>query len=278
MFTFVFISHPLNGWQTEGRYHRVEVVSIELIITTLFGEIRMATLSRFMLVVGVSLLGGFFNLNAEASIVSTVLSTPIIVNNDVVGFDVDNDGFDDLHIDHLSGTSFDDGQTDTDVLVYATYGVANVYTGGLFADNFTLPFSLGSVIDAASSFDSCGCGTVAASNYFDVFEGVRTGNFGYWANGGADSSAWPGLDQGFLGYLGFAFDFADGSLHYGWAQIGVKAYNKDDLSSFEVSVYGYGYETQDDVGIGAGYLPEPSTLALFAIGAIGYWPRKNRLL
>ncbi|WP_156829803.1 hypothetical protein [Methylovulum miyakonense] len=102
----------------------------------------MATLSRFMLVVGVSLLGGFFNLNAEASIVSTVLSSPIVVNNDVVGFDVDNDGFDDLHIDHLSDTSFDDGQTDTDVLIYATYGVANVYTGGLFADNFTLPFSL----------------------------------------------------------------------------------------------------------------------------------------
>lgn len=215
-----------------------------------------------------------FAATAQASVVSVFFSTPTVINNDVIGFDVDNDGYEDIGFDHLSETSVDDSNVDVDVLVYATWGVANEVTTGDYADSFTLPFTPGSLIDGSLSFD-CGCGSVAASNYYDIDNSVRTGNYGYWANAGAAPGTWPGAGAGYLGYLGFAFLDFDYNIHYGWALMGIKPYSPSDLSSFEVSVYGYGYETEVEKGIAAGAVPEPGSLLLLGIGGIGLFLRKR---
>ena len=75
-------------------------------------------------------------------------------------------------------------------------------------------------------------------------------------------------------YLGLAFDIS-GSTHYGWAQLSIDV----DGGGFgpppyaKVTVIDYAYEDQAGVGINAGQtaaaVPEPSTLALFAMGAAG---------
>ena len=70
-------------------------------------------------------------------------------------------------------------------------------------------------------------------------------------------------------YLGVRFDIS-GSAHYGWAQLTVDVNNGGPAG---VNLVDYAYEDQAGVGISAGQtasaVPEPSSLALFAIGAAG---------
>ncbi len=239
---------------------------------------------RAMTIAGMAFIGGLAAVDAQASAVGYMLPTPLVVNNAFVGFvgiDVDNDGYDDVHIEHISDRYPDDPvdtKTDAFVYIYSTYGTASEVTSGDYGDTFASAFTAGNLIDASLNYD-CGCGAVAAFNYYDAdptsptFE-KRSGNYGYWANGGLGT--WPGAGQGHQGYIGFAFDFADGSIHYGWMQIGVKAYDENDPSSYEVSIYGYGYETSEETGINAGDLPVPGPLPLLALGSVGYVVRKRR--
>lgn len=237
---------------------------------------------RAMTIAGMAFIGGLAAFDAQASAVGYMLPTPLVVNNDYADIDVDNDGYGDVQIIHISNIypdDPDDTKTDAEVWMYSTYGIASEVTGGDYEDTFASAFTAGNLIDAGLSFDPCGCGAAAAFNYYDADPdsptyGLRSGNYGYWANSGLGT--WPGAGQGHQGYIGFAFDFADGSLHYGWMQIGVKAYDETDVSSYEVSIYGYGYETSEDTGIQAGDLPEPGPLPLLALGSVGYFVRKRR--
>lgn len=65
----------------------------------------MNHLSRATLAAGAIKLGGFAAFNAEASIVATTLATPVVINNTVALFDINNDGTNDFAIQHLSAIS-----------------------------------------------------------------------------------------------------------------------------------------------------------------------------
>lgn len=79
--------------------------------------------------------------------------------------------------------------------------------------------------------------------------------------------------------MGLSFLDLANDRHYAWVDVGVAAYNPNDLSSYEATVYGYGYESVADVGILAGAtgssVPEPASLALLALGAAGFIGRKK---
>ncbi|NOS88478.1 MAG: PEP-CTERM sorting domain-containing protein [Methylococcaceae bacterium] len=132
--------------------------------------------------------------------------------------------------------------------------------------------AFGDPIDASGTYKSAAFAALNQDNR------PRSGNTGYWANGGSDFATWPGPDQPYRGYMGLSFLDLASNLHYAWIDVGVAAYNPNDLSSYEATVYGYGYESDANVGILAGAtgnVPEPASLALLALGAAGFIGRKK---
>lgn len=84
-----------------------------------------------------------------------------------------------------------------------------------------------------------------------------------------------GLFNSFIGtrgYAGVQFDIPGGSPHFGYLDVAV------DQTGNKLTLYGGAYESQTGVGIAAGAVPEPSGLALLAMGAAGLaaWRRKSR--
>ena len=128
--------------------------------------------------------------------------------------------------------------------------------GDLVLAPLALPYAYGALIDASAAYKGASAPELVAYN---TDGSPRSGNVGYWANGGAAPSTWLGADQAYRGYLGLSFLDAASAVHYAWVDLGVSAYNAADLSSFQATVYGYAYETVAGVGIPAG-VPEPGCL------------------
>ena len=81
--------------------------------------------------------------------------------------------------------------------------------------------------------------------------------------GGANLMTNRNAGYNFVGegnYLGYRF-LIDGNTHYGWVQVDVSA----DL--LNATITGIAYETTPGLGIAAGAIPEPTSLALLAAGA-----------
>jgi hypothetical protein len=82
------------------------------------------------------------------------------------------------------------------------------------------------------------------------------------------SGPWHGVQNGLLG---FSFDVA-GETHYGWVRM-------SDVSQTAFILHDWAYETQPGLGINAGVVPEPGTMALFAcgLGVLGWsrWRKKR---
>ena len=73
------------------------------------------------------------------------------------------------------------------------------------------------------------------------------------------------------GTLGFSFE-ENGQTHYGWLRM-------SNQYGSSVLVHDFAYESLPNEGIVAGAIPEPSSVGLLAIGAMGIWTlrkRKNR--
>jgi hypothetical protein len=67
------------------------------------------------------------------------------------------------------------------------------------------------------------------------------------------------------GYLGFQFQFGDLTTHYGWAQLDLSGFG----STGSAVLVDWAYESTADAPISAGAVPEPASLALLALGAVG---------
>ncbi len=61
-------------------------------------------------------------------------------------------------------------------------------------------------------------------------------------------------------FLGVSFTAADG-IHYGWVQI-------TSYPDMRAHIHSWAYESQPGVGLAAGVVPEPSTIALFIVGGL----------
>ena len=70
-------------------------------------------------------------------------------------------------------------------------------------------------------------------------------------------------------YIGISFEISN-QVHFGWVQI----QNNTPFSGGVIE--GFAYETVPGVGIVAGAVPEPSSLILFSVGAIGAWTLRKR--
>jgi hypothetical protein len=73
----------------------------------------------------------------------------------------------------------------------------------------------------------------------------------------------------YRGYVGLEFEAEDG-IHYGWLDI------EGVYTRSSITIRGWAYESIPGVGIVAGVVPEPSSVVLFAIGAIGAWTLRKR--
>lgn len=69
-------------------------------------------------------------------------------------------------------------------------------------------------------------------------------------------------------FLGVQFDI-DGDGHFGWIRLSV--------TSDTVIVHDYAYDAQSGMAINAGVIPEPSSLVLGALGALGLLLRRRSI-
>ena len=89
------------------------------------------------------------------------------------------------------------------------------------------------------------------------------------ANRVGDVASGP-LAQGGKAYLGLLFDIPGGSPHFAWLRVAV------DPATFSLTFLDYGFETQANAGIRAGEVPEPASLGLLAVGALGILAMRKR--
>jgi hypothetical protein len=148
-------------------------------------------------------------------------------------------------------------------------GTGAAYVNGLGAfPVFPAALTAGAPIGPAQSYGNAFSGNVSNElvdeDYDDngIFEGY-TGNFT------------PDNIVGNVQYIGVKFRLNDNAfddLHYGW--IGIDITNQADLTGV---VTGWAYETDPDTAIQAGAgVPEPSGLALLALGAAGLMFRRKQ--
>jgi hypothetical protein len=73
-------------------------------------------------------------------------------------------------------------------------------------------------------------------------------------------------------FVGVEFEAEDG-VHYGWIDVEGATWSMENhlLTDSSLIIHGWAYESTPGVGIAAGAVPEPSSVALFTIGAIGVW-------
>lgn len=184
----------------------------------------------------------------------------------VYGYDINGDGSQDFRL-----ITRNEGSTSTANYARISAGVTGssfqpINVVGATVSNFNYPSRLGAgvSISAAQNFITL---ALTPSSYYLAAGSFAFGN-GFpnskWRTAGANS-----------GYLGFSFTAADG-LHYGFAQLTVAAQGNGALSrSFTLS--GIGYESTPNTAITTfAAVPEPSSIALAALGGVGIAALRRR--
>lgn len=119
---------------------------------------------------------------------------------------------------------------------------------------FPMPLAGGTMIDSSLAFATNG----------------KTPKYLLSDASGSIKGGWPNdLQQS--RYLGLRF-LIDDATHYGWAEVSTQ------LGSADMTIVRYAYESEAGTGIQVpgGDVPEPSTMALFALGAAGVMALKRK--
>jgi len=183
--------------------------------------------------------------------------------DDSLDLDLNFDGVLDINFKGKVESSFDS----------FTYGNTQVlgrppgYQGGGI---YQIPLRENDLIEQNVSLDwwyatDVGWGTGSNGNLFNSYQqlGQTVQGIGFWR----DDTTVGGSSEG---YLGVQFEIS-GNIHYGWIYIRAGGNNG--------FVDEWAYESTPNNGIVAGAIPEPSSVILFMLGAIGTWTlrrRKNR--
>ncbi len=119
--------------------------------------------------------------------------------------------------------------------------------------------TLNTVIGPGAGFITLGLGGPPGSSY--LIPGFLAAGNGFpnskWTTAGANS-----------GFLGIRFTIGS-EVHYGWVGLTVTPENSTNPPPRSFTVSGIAYETTANTPIAAGAVPEPSTLALVALGSAG---------
>ena len=88
-------------------------------------------------------------------------------------------------------------------------------------------------------------------------------------------NGWDTSGENAHGYLGMKFDDGAGTVNYGWAEITLDQAGQNQT----IELHAYAYETETDTAIKTGAIPEPSTLGILALGAVGLaaWRRRQKM-
>jgi hypothetical protein len=161
-----------------------------------------------------------------------------------IALDFDGDGNIDINITHAVGGGFSG-----DDVLQATGGTVIGGASGYYASRFS-----------AASLSLIGPGVPASF----------TGNSaGYMRDGnGFVGSGWTTGDDGFLGVI---FDIG-GNTHYGYVEVNVSS-NPGTNGDFDNvgTILSYAYESTPDTAV-----PEPGSLGLLALGAVGLLSRRKK--
>jgi len=177
------------------------------------------------------------------------ITPPESVSGGTIALDLDNDGTTDINITHNVAGGFGGGD-----MVQATggniAGIAFSASGGQFPNGFY-----------ASQFASATAALNAGASLFGS-------NYGYMRDGnGYGNSGWTGSDTGFL-----AVQFTSGAfgLVNGYVEISVDPDNTNGTLGQSINtptILSYGFENN---------VPEPGSLGLLALGAVGLLSRRKK--
>ena len=104
-------------------------------------------------------------------------------------------------------------------------------------------------------------------------DGFTSGAASYWPSP-EPGDPYTFLTAGVETYLGVTFDLGAG-LQYGWIGVTPEWITSEGVDVLVLDAFAWGYETEAGVPIAAG-VPEPGTLALLAMGAVGVLSRRRR--
>ncbi|MEO6436669.1 MAG: PEP-CTERM sorting domain-containing protein [Tepidisphaeraceae bacterium] len=207
--------------------------------------------------------------SAQATVVYTAGPIPLTVDS---GFgttpriDFDNNTDDEFTVGHerQGGNANADRVLIKELETNGATGAGYVTGPGVFPAALASGATIGPAQTYGAAFNGNVSNQLIDEDYDDntLFESY-TGNFT------------PDNVAGNTEYIGVKFRFNDnpvGDLHYGW--IGVDFTNQADLTGV---VTGYAYESVPDTAILAGAVPEPSGLALLALGAAGLLARRKQV-
>lgn len=104
---------------------------------------------------------------------------------------------------------------------------------------------------------------IGPGGMFNTLAAGQTGFLASLSSGTYPNSQWYS-QNGASGFIGVRFTDGAG-VHYGW--VGLTVNGAD--TGYTITLHGIAYETTPDTAITAGAIPEPASLALLALGAVG---------
>jgi len=186
-------------------------------------------LRRSALAAAATLIIGSMSYNAFAEIVYMDIPDTVVKQSSE-GFDLDNDGVNELNIEHSASTG-GDGYTDAE----ASIQILNYGDDVFFILPSTYPnqvafFAAGDSIDYSTGFYSTNGISFLARNRYD--------------NGRTTEGQWYDNNSPVNGYIGFALynPNTDDNDRFGWIRISVEPYQDGNDDSLKVTVYELAYE------------------------------------